>query len=261
MKLIIFTLLLLCAVVFLYFYAKKGGNEKQFIQIIGVIALGLLLIAIADFILSAFAASYVKDLAQTELGLSPLLANVVYFSVFVIVGLSYWFFVHQKRSLNLFTILLIGIGPAIVYLALYFGSKDWTFNPTTGEATKCYVVTAKGVITHKVDIAKPFYDPVTGKPCKPFTAEMNQKLEVLDAKLKSGQKIEAINPKSAQWFSAATGEPMLWFSKKGKDTYEFYDLPGFNPRTGAQLEPVTSAMQAQWTNEVTQKEASVIETQ
>jgi len=156
----------------------------------------------------------------------------------------------------------MGIGPFVYHSSLYFFTKDFLFNPTSGSANKCFVVTKEGVTYFDFDPKYPRFDPKTGMTCQTITAALAGKLSTLVARIKSNVSVTPIDPQRVDWFSPVTGEPLLWYGDGLDGVAQFFDLPGFHPKTGILLSPVTTQVQLAWTHqESTRAAKKAIETE
>jgi tetratricopeptide (TPR) repeat protein len=133
------------------------------------------------------------------------------------------------------------------------------FNPRTGEAllvvdlttisawrkylesnqgTPCYVLTKDSVRYG----SQPGIDVQTGRQCRPFSAEMLERLREYE-KGNRPKKIETANP---TFFDLRSGEPVIWYAKNRTGTIELFSLMGFHPDTGEELLPITKEIVATW---------------
>ena len=55
---------------------------------------------------------------------------------------------------------------------------------------------------------------------------------------------EVIDPKGR--FFTSIGDPVVWYYRTKDGNFEFYDVPGFRPRSGEQLQPITKAVVDEW---------------
>ena len=121
------------------------------------------------------------------------------------------------------------------------------FDPRTGEAIVWYFKNTNGVI-------EPFdlmgFHPSTGDELLPVTKEI---AALWKSQSDERKKMEArrapqlvSDPEHYEWFNAITGEPRIWYIRKGDGTYEFYDRPGFNSSTGESLTAATNEIREAW---------------
>ena len=55
-----------------------------------------------------------------------------------------------------------------------------------------------------------------------------------------------IDPHTAQWFDAKTGQPLLWYRRDKNQQYFFFDNKGFDPANGEPLFPVSAKVREDW---------------
>ena len=114
------------------------------------------------------------------------------------------------------------------------------FDPATGAARAWYWRDAEGKYEFFDNAG---FHPRVGEPLKVVTREE------LDAwKNASTQKTEPkrIDPSQYAFFDPATGAARVWFWRNEDGNYEFYDSPGFHPRTGDKLGLVTREITSKW---------------
>jgi hypothetical protein len=116
------------------------------------------------------------------------------------------------------------------YLVLWIGTRGEIIN-------KCYVITRDGVIYRE----RPGIDPNTGRECKPVTPELVEKLRAYERGNRP-TKIETTD----SFFDPGTGRPVVWFYKNKNGEIELFNLMGFHPETGDELEPVSKEIVELW---------------
>src|SRR5215510_9346196 len=112
------------------------------------------------------------------------------------------------------------------------------FDPSSGTAMKCYVVTRDDIRYGE----QPGTDPATGRECRPVTAEVIERLRAY----KWGNRPRKIETTDPTFFSLKTGEPIVWYHKAQTGEIDLYDLMGFDPETGDELLPITREVVAVW---------------
>jgi hypothetical protein len=144
--------------------------------------------------------------------------------------------VPWRRWIGITVLLVLAIG---YNLMLYYGSPDGPFGPD-GHRLIYYAYTDQGIVTYP----RPGIEPTTGQPLLPMTAEV---WRIYQIQLKLG--VEAmrrpVDPAAHDWFSVR-GAPILWYSGTSLVNWEFFLLPGVNPRTDDQLLPVTRELEQRW---------------
>ena len=118
------------------------------------------------------------------------------------------------------------------------GADRDTFDPASGTARKCYVVTRDDIEYGE----SPGIDPATGRECRPVTAEVIERLRAY----KWGNRPQRIESADPIFFSLRTGEPIVWYHKDENGEIQLFDLMGFDPGTGDELVPITKEMVALW---------------
>jgi hypothetical protein len=127
-----------------------------------------------------------------------------------------------------------------------------------------------------------FFDPLNGQPRAWFWTSSGDRYEFYDApgyQPQTGDKLEIVTrdvlnrwrdqqkaPTTAQrvpnkvtiaadtvFFDPVNGNPRLWFWRKDKGEYEFFDGPGFDPQNGQQLQSFTRVALTQYQQEIDDK--------
>jgi hypothetical protein len=108
------------------------------------------------------------------------------------------------------------------------------FDPRTGEPIIWHVRNQRGDI-ELFDLMG--FHPSSGEELVPVTRE------VADLwKEQSGRRPpKLIDPAKHEWFDPLTGEPRVWYWRNENGDYEYYDNPGYHPRTGEPLTRLTKA--------------------
>ncbi len=139
----------------------------------------------------------------------------------------------------------------------FFDNKG--FQPRTGEplsivtrdvvaewsqqaAKKCYIVTREAVRFG----TKPGLNPETGRECRPFTANLLERLREYE----KGARPKRVTTSDPVFFDLRTGEPNIWFAKDERGRIQLFDLIGFHPETGQELLPVTPDIVTEWKKQV-----------
>ncbi|WP_156380665.1 sel1 repeat family protein [Pseudolabrys sp. Root1462] len=99
----------------------------------------------------------------------------------------------------------------------------------------------------------PGFHPLTGQTLLVVTPEI-----VDESRSKVEPRVpKAVDIKTATPFDPQTGETRLWFSRDAKGQLEFFDGPGFNPKTGVKLEPFTRSVMEQWQNDLKEQQEKI----
>ena len=87
----------------------------------------------------------------------------------------------------------------------------------------------------------PGFQPQTGDPLKIATKY------VVDAWKKSvGHNSHPVDPNTYPFFNSVTGAAQVWYWHSDNGAYEFYDGPGYQPKTGEKLQIVTRDVVEKW---------------
>jgi hypothetical protein len=138
------------------------------------------------------------------------------------------------------------------------------FNPRTGEplivvdlatiaawkkyreehqGSPCYVLTKASVRYG----TQPGIDAETGRQCRPYSAEMLERLKEYE----KGNRPKRIDVAEPTFFDLRSGEPVIWYAKNKNGNIELFSLMGFHPETGDELLPVTKEVVAFWKGQTT----------
>jgi hypothetical protein len=132
---------------------------------------------------------------------------------------------------------VLGAMAVLFNLSLYAMTKDQAFEFKSGKALKWYAITQEGVVYFD----RPGTDPKYGIKLKEVTPEN----VVVLRRIQNGEYVP-IDPKEKPLFNPITGDPQAWFYRHPDGTFEFYDKPGFHPKNGNELAPVTRAVYGEW---------------
>jgi len=143
-----------------------------------------------------------------------------------------WFFSFRKAKRRaaraIFTLYTAGY-----YLAMYFLTQNIYFAHGTGEAIKYYAVTPEGYRFFD----SPGFDPKYGMKLEKVTPDIARVYEMT-----KGVPISSTpsNPDTmSAFFDPYTGAPATWYSQRPDGTLEFFKNPGYHPKYGTPLKPVT----------------------
>lgn len=96
------------------------------------------------------------------------------------------------------------------------------------------------------------FHPDTGEELLPITKEMAALWKDQQAK-RTSRIPQKIDPANYVFFDQITGDPRAWYWRGPDGLYEFYDGPGFHPRTGDSLTVLTKVLVVQFQEEAKQK--------
>ncbi len=217
--------------------SRLGQITSSLILIAASLLIGVVFLWLLDRIfLLSFSRSYVEQIAIV-FNLNRHLAEAISLAVCVclaaLVSLTFSFS-SRKRSLGILGIFALLI---VNSLALWLGSKGQFFE-ASGKSTKCYVMTREGVRFGE----RPGIDLETGRQCRPVTPDLVERLE----QYASGKRPELISTEEPVFFDPVSGEPEVWYARSKSGEIELFDLMGYHPETGEELQPVTPEIVQQW---------------
>ncbi|MCB1544800.1 MAG: hypothetical protein H6872_02955 [Methylobacteriaceae bacterium] len=117
-------------------------------------------------------------------------------------------------------------------LILWAGSRNANFE-RSGAAAKCYVLSRAGQVKYLENTG---IDPETGRACKPYTADMLERLKSYEG----GKRPERVTDDNPVFFDPRSGRPVLWYAKGKAGEVELFNLMGFHPDTGEELQSVSA---------------------
>jgi signal transduction histidine kinase len=219
-----------------------GGLKDRWFSIGPAVQLLIAVFAIIIPALAAFwlvdklfvyllARSYVEDVAEV-FDLNKHLAKAISLVIFVAaVYLIAKTFSRTRASRRIGYLGIVGllIGHSLL---LWLGAR-------IPPLYKCYVLTHDGEVIYR---ERPGIDPMTGRPCRPVTPELIYRLE----EYRKGRRPQRIASDNPTFFDPRSSEPSVWYFREKDGTIELYDLMGFHPETGEELQPVTREIVDQW---------------
>lgn len=117
------------------------------------------------------------------------------------------------------------------------------FDPTTGEPVVWYFKNDRGQI-QLFDLMG--FHPQTGDELVPVTREVVEAWKQQNAKVVRRAPVLVTDPEKFGFFDPTTGAAKVWYSRSETGQYEFYDGPGFHPRSGDQFTIVTREVISDW---------------
>lgn len=211
------------------------GKYARVLLILGLVA--LLLLGMITIIWSWSALhiydQYVDEIARIT-GLNSYLVAIgwVVFLVPFVIGVHYLAFFRWRIGLPILMVLYVAFN-----LTLYYATRDTYFEFGEGKAIKWFAITPEGISYFD----RPGVHPKYGMALKPVTPADIRPLELIA----KGQ-FNPVDPHGATFFNPITGDAQIFYFRYPDGTVEFYDMPGFHPRTGARLEPVTRDVYLEW---------------
>jgi hypothetical protein len=225
-------------------FANLSGPLRLTAVVSAFIVVSLILLWVFDKIfLFLMARSYADEIAEA-FDLNSDLATAIAWSIFaaILVLVRYVFsFSKMRRRAALAGLLALLIGHSLL---LSKGTSGEIID-RYGKAKKCYVITRDGVNYRE----RSGFDPSTGRECKPVTPELVEKLREYERGNRP-TRIEASNP---GFFDPGTGRPIVWFYKNKDGEIELFNLMGFHPETGDELEPVSKEIVEVWKVQATER--------
>ncbi len=117
------------------------------------------------------------------------------------------------------------------------------FDPTTGEPVVWYFKNDRGQI-ELFDLMG--FHPQTGEELTPVTRDVVQVWNQQAAKVVRRAPLRIDDPEKFGFFEPTTGATKVWYWRSESGQYEFYDGPGFHPRTGDEFKIATREVIADW---------------
>lgn len=141
---------------------------------------------------------------------------------------------HRNNKLAWATVLIY---ISVFFISMFFIGRGKYFKHRDKTPLQWYALTDKGLKLYD----SPGFDPVSGIELKPVTPDIVRRIDLL----KQGDP-ERTDPETAVWFNPITGEPQLWYCAVEENTFEFFNKPGYHPRTGKDLMPVSREFYTTW---------------
>lgn len=180
------------------------------------------------------ARSYVDEVADSFNLNRGFTAALLWVSFALVVILSGWTFSFSKSKRHAG---YAGLLALLVAHSVAIGMADKNFK-SSGHAEKCFVMERNNVkIMNRVGI-----DPDSGRECRALTPVMAEKIELY----KTGKRPAKITSNKPAFFSAISGEPIVWYATDRGGTVELYDLMGYHPQTAEELRPITPQVVETW---------------
>jgi hypothetical protein len=117
------------------------------------------------------------------------------------------------------------------------------FDAVTGEPIVWFSKSDKGEI-ELFDLMG--FHPKTGEELTPITRQVADAWKAQNAKTGHRAAIRVPDPDQFGFFDPVTGAAKVWYWRGDDGSYEFYDGPGFQSRTGDQLKIVARDVIADW---------------
>lgn len=225
-------------------FANLTGPLRLTVAVSAFIAAFLFLLWIFDKIfLFLVARSYVDEVAEAfdlNRNLATAIAWLVFAAIIILTRFLFSFSKSRRRA-ALAGLLVLLVGQSLV---LWIGTSGEIIT-RSGKAIKCYVITRDSVIYRE----RPGIDPSTGRECKSVTPELVEKLREYERGNRP-IRMETANP---VFFDSGTGRPIVWFYKNKNGEIELFNLMGFHPETGDELESVSKEIVELWKAQTTDR--------
>jgi hypothetical protein len=138
------------------------------------------------------------------------------------------------------------------------GDDPIFFDPISGEPVIWFAKTDTG----RIQIFNLMgFDPKTGEELIPIDRATAQAWKAQNERKITRAPVEMSDPDKYGFFDPLTGAPKVWFWRSETDQYEFYDGPGFQPRTGDSLQSVSREVINAWRQSMTKAAAAKREEQ
>ncbi|MET3993361.1 signal transduction histidine kinase [Bradyrhizobium sp. S3.9.2] len=117
------------------------------------------------------------------------------------------------------------------------------FDPTTGEPVVWYSKNDRGQI-QLFDLMG--FHPQTGDELLPVTRDAVEAWKQQNAKVVRRAPVLVPDPEKFGFFDPTTGAAKVWYWRNEAGQYEFYDGPGFHPRSGDPITIITRDVISDW---------------
>ncbi len=120
-----------------------------------------------------------------------------------------------------------------IVLVAWSAIRNAYFDPETGAAARYYALTPEGYRFYDA----PGADPAYGIPLKPLTKEV---ITAVRARQEAQfHEYESLD-ETPYLFHPASGKPQVWYGGDPNGEIQFFSSPGYHPRTGQPLQPITT---------------------
>jgi hypothetical protein len=126
---------------------------------------------------------------------------------------------------------------------LITSSDPQFFDAVTGEPVVWYSRNSKGEIELFNLMG---FHPRTGEELTPITRQIAEVWKTQNENVIKRAAVRITDPDKFGFFDPVTGAAKVWYWHSSADEYEFYDGPGFHPRTGDPFKIITRDAIADW---------------
>jgi hypothetical protein len=214
--------------------ASVGASIAKYLMLFLMFGLVVLLIifglkfwliySVYIWCLDRIAAPFALDMIWTRL-IAVLATGTI---VLVLPTLFSFFFLGRHKKP-----VLIGLMVAFTAFTfvLHYGTKDVLFTPD-GQPAKYYLKTLDGFKFSSTER----FDPQFGARYKPITPEVAKEYWFWQ-KYGKNENMPTLVP--GKYFDQPTGEAIVWYAERADGQIELFSLPGYDPKTGKALKPMT----------------------
>ena len=177
------------------------------------------------------AAPFALDATWTRL-IAVLAAGII---ILVLPTLSSYFFLGKKRQQ-----VLVGFMAAflIITVTMHIGTRNVLFAPD-GKPAKYYQKTLEGFKFSSTER----FDPQSGVQYKSITPEVAREYWFWQ-KYSRYESVPAVTP--GNYFDQLTREPIAWYVERESGEIVLFSLPGFDPKSGKALQPLTDEISSRY---------------
>lgn len=181
-------------------------------------------------------AGYIDEIAQAY-DLNRNLTTAFTIALFVVLAIvaNYTFSFSRKKRYTAWVVLAAAL---VAHSLILWNVTRRQFFSRSGEAIKCYIVTRKAITYGE----RPGVDPATGRKCRMITPEIVERIKEYE----NGRRPGVVSTPNPTFFDLGTGEPVVWYGQNTVGGIELFDLMGFHPQTGAELQPIDQETIAKW---------------
>jgi len=197
--------------------------------IVGSATIGLWIIDKA--FLYVLTRSYIEELAIV-FNLNKNFAYALSLAAFMFIAFLFskmFSFSRANRSIGFYGLAAILVAHSLL---LWQGTK-YQFFDTSGKATKCYVLSRDGAVRY---LERAGVDAVTGRACDELTPDAQERLNQYSI----GKRPERIVDDNPIFFEPRSGRPIVWYSRTKTGEIELFNLMGFHPQTGEELQAISA---------------------
>lgn len=216
-----------------------AGSLVAIFLVVGLIRYGAIF---AFFMVYPWILSHITD---TFLNENIAKAIAIGATVILLITVRYLILFQPKVKQILGYSLLTGM---VIAHLLFVASvtKEQYFSVWTGQAQKYYTVNP---IDGTINVfEKPVHD-LFGTKAKPITSAVARDIAI--QKRSNKPQTEIPSHKIVNFFDPYSGANLIWFTKHDDGSYHFFMRPGFDPKTGKKLSPITKDAMAEYLKPVT----------